>query len=117
MTTPIFGPTPEDFTLHLPLDEDFVGQIDIPELDENGDPNPALDPTGQVRLWFYDAVPTQEWFGTLVEDPPGECRLVLFNIDEAVVDTVRTARPKNVRLQYILGAAKLPWAKARVRDI
>lgn len=117
MTAPILGPDPEGFTLHLPIDEDFVAEIEIPELDDNGDPNPPLDPSGSVRLWFYDATPQVEWLGTLVETDPGECRLVLFNVDEAEIDTLRAARPRNVRLQYILGAAKLPWAKARVRDV
>jgi len=111
VTTPVFGPDPEGFTLHLPLDEDFVGVIDIPD-DEQ-----ALNPAGSVRLYFIDTTPPTTWEGVLVETDPGECRQVIFEIDELQVDAVRALKPKNVRLQYVLGESKLVWDRGRVRYV
>lgn len=111
MTTPVLGPNGlEGFECHLPLDEDFVAVIEIP------DDEPALDLEGSVRLVF-NTTPQVIWEGELVETDPGQCRRVDFVVDEAQVDELRALRPRTVRLQYVIGEAKLLWDRGRVRDV
>ena len=100
----MLGPVLPGFEVHLPKYEDFVGQIDIP------DDEPALELDSQVRLYFADISPPVSWVGTIENDG----RRIMFNVDEIDVAAVRADKPKIVRLQYILGEAKLPWDTARV---
>lgn len=107
MTTPVLGPDLPGFEVHLPLYEDFVGQIDIP------DDEPALETGSSVRLYFPDISPPVEWLGVI----SNAGRTILFEVDELEVMAVRADRPKVCRLQYLRDERKLPWDSARVRYV
>lgn len=105
MTTPVFGPEPDAFQVNLPLDEDFVAEITIPDTEL------ALNEAARVLLRFMGTEIT--WEGAIQTGG----RRILFNIDELEVAVAREAKPRQARLQYVDGAIKLPWVIGRVRNV
>jgi hypothetical protein len=103
----VLGPQPAGFTLNLPADADFVGEVA-----SDGDP---FDPAAWIELRFPELDPPVAWRATIdVADP----HIARWNVDEILVGAVIAAGPpKRVRLHYELGPADLLWDTGRCRVV